>query len=65
MLALTHAAQIVGIFLGTALAFAVGLLSVLYLGTRQVGRPDPAAGIRLAAQHVQKNSAGKRGFRRL
>ncbi len=65
MLALTHVAQIVGILLGTALAFAVGLLSVLYLGTRQVGRPVPASGIRLAAHHAQKNSVGKRGISRL
>ncbi len=51
MLALAHIAQIVGIFLGTALAFAVGLLCVLYWGTRQVGRPDAACGIRPAARH--------------
>jgi hypothetical protein len=40
MLALAHVAEIVGIFVGTALAFALGLLCVLYLGTRQVGRPE-------------------------
>lgn len=61
MLALAHVAQIVGIFLGTALAFAAGLLSVLYLGTRQVGRPDPACGIRPAAR---KDGVAKGGIPR-
>ena len=62
MLGLAHVAQIVGIFLGTALAFAAGLLSVLYLGTRQVGRPEPR--LRPAARRVRKDWVAKQGIPR-
>ncbi len=62
MLALAHVAQVVGIFLGTALAFAVGLLCVLYLGTRQVGRPELR--LRPAARREAKGWVAKRGIPR-